>query len=370
MSRRFIFFTKTAWHEPPRLRHQLARLLVDDGDSVLFAERPGLWKSSPAAGSDVPSGITLFRHQELMHHKMRVSPFMRALNRAWTAPSIIESLRDFQPTREDVIVNFNYEYYFLRDLFPDNPLITVINDDFISRALPLCGESLHKAQRLTCRASDAVMTPSVVLQEQLRPYCEPNLFLPWADVPFRAARGDGNRDTILYWGFIDWRLDYDFLERFAADLARDMPGVRLLFVGPTERGSDRHPLFSAHPNVSLLPPSKLDQLPLDRVFASIIPFRAGVDGCDAIVMPNKAFQLLARGLPLLITGMPRFAEAPFIFRLDGQDAVTKASAARASFGGLQPLMDSFIADNGPAARLAQFRSIVDQAERVRGTAGR
>ena len=368
MSRRFIFFTKTAWHEPPRLRHQLARLLVDDGDRVLFAERPGLWKTPPAGGSDVPSGITLFRHQELMHHKMRVSPLMRALNRAWTSPSIIESLRNFQPTREDVIVNFNYEYYFLRDLFPRNPLITVINDDFISRALPLCRESLHKAQRLTCRASDAVMTPSVVLQEQLRPYCNPNLFLPWADVPFKAPRADSDRDTILYWGFIDWRLDYAFLQSFAADMARDMPGVRLLFVGPTERGSDRHPLFSEHPNVSLLPPSKLDQLPLERVFASIIPFRAGVDGCDAIVMPNKAFQLLARGLPLLITGMPRFAEAPFIFRLDQPGAVGKVAAARASFASLQSSMQGFIADNDAAARLAQFRAIVEQAECGRKTA--
>lgn len=365
MPRRFIFFTKTAWHEPPRLRHQLARLLADEGDQVLFAERPGVWKAPPAGPTGVPAGITLFRHQELMHHKLRVSPLMRAVNRAWTAPSIVSSLRTFAPTPDDVIVNFNYEYYFLRDLFPRNPLITVINDDFISRALPLCRESLHKAQRMTCRRSDAVITPSIVLQEQLRPYCDPHLFLPWADVPFQMARADVERDTILYWGFIDWRLDYAFLEAFARRIAQEMPGVHIRFVGPTERGSDLQRLFHDHPNVSLQSPSRLDQLPIDRMFASIIPFRAGVDGCDAIVMPNKAFQLLARGLPLLITGMPRFAQEPFVFRLDQANAVAQVGAAKAAFTSLQPMMERFISDNGPAARLAQFRTIVEQAGRAR-----
>jgi hypothetical protein len=364
MASRFVFFTKTAWHEPPRLRHQLAQLLAADGSEVLFAEKPGLLERPPATG-EVPSRIRLFRHRELLHHKLRIGPPLRGLNRAWTAPSIRRSASTLGIAREDVIVNFNYEYYFLRDLFPGNAIVTIINDDFIARALPLCKETLHEAQRMTCRASDAVLTPSVVLQEQLRPYCEPQLFLPWADTPFRQASDSTKRDTVLYWGFIDWRLDYAFMESLARRLAEVAPEVQFLFVGPTERGSDQQALFRAHPNVRLAPSSKLDALPLDRIFASVIPFRGGVEGCDAIVMPNKAFQLLARGIPLLVTGMPRFAQEPFVFRLDQGDAVASVLRSREQFASLQAGMRTFIDGNGPAGRLQQFRAIVEDARRAR-----
>lgn len=364
MASRFVFFTKTAWHEPPRLRHQLANLLAADGSEVLFAEKPGLFERPPAMG-EVPKGIRLFRHRELMHHKLRVGPLLRGLNQVWTQPSIRRQVDALRIGAEDVIVNFNYEYYFLRDLFPGNAIVTIINDDFISRSLPLCRETLHHAQRLTCRASDAVLTPSVVLQEQLQPYCDPQLFLPWADTPFRQVTGATRRDTVLYWGFIDWRLDYPFMESLARTLAEVAPDVQFLFVGPTERGSDQEALFRAHPNVRLAPASKLDALPLDRIFASVIPFRGGVEGCDAIVMPNKAFQLLARGIPLLVTGMPRFAQEPFVFRLDQGDAAGAVLRARAQFDALQTGMRSFIEGNGPAGRLQQFRTIVEQARRAR-----
>lgn len=360
MASRFVFFTKTAWHEPPRLRHQLAQLLAAEGDEVLFAEKPGLRERPPATG-EVPAGIRLFRHRELMHHKVRLGPLLRSMNRWWTEPSIRRAAKRLQVGADAVIVNFNYEYFFLRDLFPSNPLITVINDDFISRALPLCRETLHHAQRLTCRASDAVITPSVVLQEQLQPYCRPELFLPWADTSFRRPVGTVARDTVLYWGFIDWRLDYPFMESLARSMAQRAPDVRFLFVGPTERGSDQQPLFRQHPNVSLHPASKLDALPLERIFASVIPFRAGVDGCDAIVMPNKAFQLVARGLPLLVTGMPRFAREPFVFRLDEGDVVDQVLQARERVESLQPALQAFIEGNGAPTRLAQFRKIVEAA---------
>ena len=63
------------------------------------------------------------------------------------------------------------------------------------------------------------------------------------------------------------------------------------------------------------PATDVDDLSLDNVFAAIIPYRSGVAENDAIVVPNKALQLFARGIPLAITGMPGFIRLPFVFRL-------------------------------------------------------
>ena len=37
---RFIFLTKTKWSEPPRIRHQLARMLSNAGYEIIFFEKP------------------------------------------------------------------------------------------------------------------------------------------------------------------------------------------------------------------------------------------------------------------------------------------------------------------------------------------
>ena len=42
----YLFLTNTCWAESPRIRHQLARLLSDNGDTVFFFEKASFrfWK--------------------------------------------------------------------------------------------------------------------------------------------------------------------------------------------------------------------------------------------------------------------------------------------------------------------------------------
>jgi len=357
---RFILFTKTEWNEPPRLRHQLARLLAASGRQVIVAQRP--WRFGiEKVGSPVERGVSLFRHRELVHHRIRVSAAVRALNAMWTVPSIHAALEPLGPTPSDVIVNFNYEYCFLRDAFPKNPIITVINDDFVSRALPGCRASLLHAQRETCRSSDAVLTPSVVIADQLREYSRPHLFLPWAGPSRTTPSPGGHRRILLYWGFVDWRVDLDFVHNLAVTLRHRMPSVEIWMVGPKTKSLLKHPLFAGMTNVRSRESATLDQLPMAEVIGGLIPFKSGVEGCDAIVLPNKALQLLACGLPLLITGMPHFAKEPFVFRLDEGNAESMIQQAQAQFDLLQSSIRDCVAQHTPEARLRQFLSIVDEA---------
>jgi hypothetical protein len=63
-------------------------------------------------------------------------------------------------------------------------------------------------------------------------------------------------------------------------------------------------------------------------------------------------QLLARGLPLLISAMPRFLEAPFVIRFDGPGGIGPAvDACVERFESLQPSIREYCAANSAESRL-------------------
>ena len=355
---RFLFFTKTRWEELPRLRHQLAHLLRAAGHEVCFVQQPRLPWQAGARATSGPPGIRLLQHAELLHHKLRFSWPAHEANAHWTTRSIRGVMAGLRVDAADIIVNFNYDYYFLRRLYPHNPLITILNDDFISSAPSFVRPSLRKALRLTCESSDRVLVTSPVLQESIGSFCRPELFLPWADRDYQAPARGARRDTLLFWGYVNRRVDFSMVHHLGRLLPTIDPRWRLLVVGPIEKTEAEVRRLRAFPQIEVLPPTTLDSLPLDRVFASLLPYRVGVRDIDAIVTPNKVFPLLARGLPLVITGMPRFMTAEFVFRLAEASTADVIRCVHTRFDELQPGIAKFVAANGARARLDQFAEVV------------
>lgn len=352
---RFVFLTKTRWEEPPRIRHQLAHLLASAGHEVLFFEKPAPpWRLLPPVRTG-SSGITLAQHHELIHYKLRLLPLAHRLNAAFTARSLRNGLHAAGAGADTVILNFNFDYWFLRKVFPKQRLITMINDDFVSTALFGFEWPMRWALARTCASSDRVLTVSAPLQASLAPYCNAELFLPWADRPYGSPDGGATRDVLLFWGFLNKKLDFPLLQSLARQLASARPDLKLMLVGPVENGVEPElQALRANANVEVLPSTPLDRLPLTRVLAALIPYREGSADIDAIALPNKALQLLARGLPLLISGMPHFVKEPFVFRLGPQPATQVLDAIAAGFDALQADMRAFVAGNSADARLAQF----------------
>lgn len=353
---RFIFFTKTDWAEPPRLRHQLARLLADAGHEIVFFQRP--YYPGQRLGNDesTHAQIQLYRYRQLLQHKLRIHPLLHSLNALCEKSQIRRFKNEFLIRRDDVIVNFNYDYFFLRDLFPPNRLVTVINDDFWSRAIGGYEKPLTWALEKTCRLSDVVLTVSLPLQKELRSICPAELFYPWADNNYTLPDTASTRNTILFWGYINNKLDFNFISGLANSLIACGSGYKLLFVGPIQCSPGTIRQITRHENVKVLPAADLADIDLSDVFVGLIPYQAGVKELDVISLPNKVLRILACGLPLAITGMPNFIAKPFVFRLDQypKSAIETLQTVHRQFAHLQPSIREFVATNGPEARLKQF----------------
>ena len=354
---RFIFFTKTAWAEPPRLRHQLARLLVDAGHEVVFFERPAYpWQSLAQNESGHPN-IKLTQHHQYFHHKLRIHRALHYLNAVFEKREISHYIISLKVNRSDVIVNFNYEYFFLREIFPNQKIITIINDDFWSQSIMGYDRPLKLALANTCKNSNVVFTVSQPLVNQLKEFCDPKLFYPWADIAYIPPVSKAYRKTLLFWGYINAKLDLDYVERLVEAIRKQDQDIRITFVGPIEVASNKWEILTKNnPMIDYQPAISIDRLMLDDVFACFIPYRTAVSGIDAITLPNKALQFLARGIPMAITGMPDFIQQPFVFRL-GRGSDSDLACLRKiqdSFYSLQPSIKAFVEDNSAQQRLKTF----------------
>lgn len=354
----YLLFTHTQWSEAPRIRHQVTRLLLDAGHTVLFFERPGnLWDHRDTAFEEVEPGLTLVRTSRLLHHQLRALPLLHRLNAWVVSGEIRRRLRERGVTESAPrIINFTHDYYFLRRLFPGARITTIIHDDFEAQSrLPMTAHIAWSLRR-TCRMSDEVFAVSTPLQERLRAWCDPKLLLPWAVVPYRApSPGTQQRDTLLFWGYVDTAIDLAVVRRLSEHLRSTRPSWSMLFVGPTQG----HPRarqamvdgMAGLSNVEIRGRTNLDDLPLDRTLAALAPYRR-FPAQDAVTLANKSMQLLARGLPLLISGMPAYIQRPFIQRLDGPEGMEHAlTECQSKFDAWQPSIRAFVEENSPASRM-------------------
>jgi hypothetical protein len=365
----FVLFTNTQWTQAPRLRHQVARLLAQAGHRVTFFETPAHpWQAVDRTPREVEPRIRLVSSRQLLHHQLRAVRPLQRLNEAFVLGEIRRSLpTDVDPARCTVI-NFRYEYGFVRTAFPGCPMHTIIHDNFEAQCrLPWRGHITDALAR-TCRASDRVLVVSTPLQRRLSRWCNPELFLPWSVEAYRApSPGMEPRRDLAFWGYVDTAVDLTMVRRVAAALRERGEGGRVLLIGPTEKAHRRRRIVESladEPNVEVHDRTDLDRLPLDRLLGAILPY-VDSESVRSVTLANKSMQLLARGLPLLISSMPEFVQKPFVLRLDGEEPIASVLArCRAGFSGWQQGIREFVEANSPASRLKQLGVTADGGTEV------
>ena len=235
-----VLITHTKWSEAPRIRHQVARLLASAGHRVFFFERPRAPWMPDEPPREVEPGITVIPCRQLLHHQLRVSPWLHRLNAAFVARDLRRGALAASVPSSAKVINFAHDYWFLRDVFPGARVTTIIHDDFEAQSRLGFHGHVTWSLRRTCESSDRVLAVSTPLQRRLSAWHETELFLPWAVEPYREPSSGTTRDTLLFWGFVDTALDTDLLARLSRHLRETRPTWRIALVGPTQSRRRAH----------------------------------------------------------------------------------------------------------------------------------
>jgi hypothetical protein len=305
----------------------------------------------------VEAGIWTTQPRRVLHHQLRIARPFHVLEARVAGFQVAEAFRSWgrDAIAPSHIVNFALDGGFLSRVFPGVPLTTVIHDDFEAQSrLPFHGH-ITVALRETCRASDRVLAVSAPLVERLSEWCRSELLLPWAQGPYKPPiQSADRRDVLLFWGYVDNALDLDVLRAVSSAASLGSRRREVMLVGPTQTKGARARIARALGgcgNVSIKDPTSLDDLPLDRVLCALLPYRRS-RAVDSVTLANKSMQLLCKGLPLAISGMPRFLQRPFIVRLDGPKGPGEAlERCEAGFQAWQPAIREFCEWNSAARAL-------------------
>ncbi|PWH83878.1 hypothetical protein DIS18_04815 [Algibacter marinivivus] len=303
MKNAFIL-TKTNWDEAPRIRHQITYLLKENGYNVFFIEKNN-YKSFLIKGR-IEEGINFFSHAELIHHQLRYFPIIQRLNNFVVKKYLKKISKNLHI---DFIVNFNYDYTFLRELFPNKKIITFINDDFEEQSKFGMRKQIRNQTQATCTNSDYVLTVSYPLFDKIKRYMDNVAILfPWSQKRYIFPENSiSKRNTVLYFGFIG-RLDWDTVE-----LLVEKTNYNFRFIGPSirEKDSDKITLlqkrYSNFEYVSYVTWGNLD---LSDVFCSILPYNSELKSVQACTISNRAFNLLSFGIPLVYADLKHIIQAP------------------------------------------------------------
>ena len=352
---KFCFFTKTMWSEMPRIRHQLARLLCKNQHHVYFVQKPCFFWEKPKPIFE-NENIKFFQFKQLIHHQLRFTPIVRGTNSLYES---IQIKRFFGNIDKDVfIINFNYDYYFLKKIFPYNKIITILNDDFVSQCRLPFNHHMQHALEKTCLSSDVVLTTSESLQRKLEKHTPSKVFFPWSSSTYNFTK-EKLRTKVLIWGYITERYDFELISNLISENEHNI----FYLVGETNKKCRKilNNLSRKHKNIVIKGPTNLNDLPMSEFCASLTAYKNGVDEIESITVTNKAFQLLSYGIPLIVHGMPNFIKNQAIFICKDKNMINKSiQYCRQNIDQLQKYISVLVDKNSEKNRLDEFIEIINK----------
>ena len=312
----------TPWHEAPRIRHQISRQLARFYN-VIYVELP-FFSNCPYDNQEVIShSITVFRPRRLFRGFRRLWVNVPAFHHAYNKIVLhkIESVILESGYTDSILVNFQFNFAEIMSSRLFNARIYYCNDDFPAMTANKWKRKLFdNYEAETARQSDfclAVSEPLVLKLAQINSATK--LLLPGHE--FDAIEGTessfrrlGSDDCIKvgFMGYVNERIRYDWLE-----LLLKVDTITLVVIGPDQSSKGLQILkrYRNFVHVDQLVGAAL-KTALEALDVLIIPYDSSNQANQAIGAPNKLFQYLACGKPVVISDLPNFIKMPpnFVYR--------------------------------------------------------
>ena len=312
-----IVITRTRWGEPPRLRHQVAKLLASNSINVIFLEKSNiLGLRHLFSFRKKNNGISCLPLVELIHHQLCISPILSLFSNVFTIIQLfyLRSLSAEPP----LIVNFNYDFWFIRHFFRKSRIVTILNDDFQLVSKIKLFNHAHIRITKTCSISTQVLALSPQILASLPIDSRYKLFTPWSpsvNTPFPPI-GHNLRNRLVYWGYINDRLSIDTV----LYLLDNHQSLLITFIGPVE------PSFKncidnllEYPNFSWRSSCNLSEINTNDLLAFFIPYDIAHPITKTLYLPNKFLQLLSLGFPLLVPDLLDLKKHDSLLRYNPSD---------------------------------------------------
>ncbi|WP_304511573.1 glycosyltransferase [Desulfobacula sp.] len=316
-----VIITRTKWDEMPRIRHQVTRQLVRFFNVIYIEKHVGmkgyehrdqmkkisnrLIIYSPSLPIPLPSRL------------FRIDPVTHRIANTYIKKKIIKFIDQFD-CKNRILFNFEFDFPEITRSPSFCYKIYLCNDEFPNMNLDNKNKMkawfqrnlLQYYENQVIKNTDKCLAVSYPLKAKLRELNpDTELFLPGHEfktvLPMAKERSKKQQVKVAFMGYIDRRLDFEWLMEILKN-----PDMRLYLIGPRENiDTDFFPgLF----NLEFVEPltGELLQRKLFEMDVLIMPYDISFRGPITTTAPNKFFQYLAVGKPVVISDMPNFIDMP------------------------------------------------------------
>jgi hypothetical protein len=307
----FLINTTTPWEEAPRARHQVAREIASRHPVLFVAQckqgKPGI-RFEPAGGNLTVAQPTWY----LPHSMVLRVPGLNEIYQRWLFASLkhgrLENETDIRVVNFDCTATLIFSYF--------ENVVYFCNDEHLewTRGKIASLPYLYLAEKRVIAKSKHVFVVSTYLQKK-KSSGHTHLVLTGADASLRPGSIDpaslyrpleGRRPVVQYTGFINAsRIN----QQWIIALAARHPDWTLELCGPVDESI--RAAFKPYRNLVLRGPLKGRELGESIAAADvcIIPYRSNRVNLP-ISLPNKFWQYLLFGKPVVTTRLPYMMQLP------------------------------------------------------------
>ena len=335
----FILVTNTDWNEVPRIRHQIAYLLAQNGHRVIFFQRRrNLNYKFDHSSFAFRKNISIFSLPLRLHPKLRLPGFISLLSYLDSLYIYFFLFVRFRSLSHEnfVFINFCQENFHLPSFFSASKHILFVHDHFPAQTSSYLFKKILSSQfQLSVKAykQRSILTSSATLCDLVRSVTSPvssDIFYPWSNSEHTLATTSSSsssvsKNVILYWGVKNEFIDVDFLlelKSLMQSLVSLGASYQLWLVGPWVNNNIKSlaykmGLFDGN-IIKDFPQMSFADIPVDKVLCGLIPFKINghlVTHLSTVELSNKAFCFVEHHIPMLVRGLPNFLSYDFFIKI-------------------------------------------------------